>query len=72
MREIFKGKVKQTDRIYGTNPEIVLGLRSVIRFGLMLPVGSYILVRVSYLREMLLHVFCSDLNAGGKSLLSVK
>lgn len=49
------------------NTEIVLDLRSVIRFGLMLPV-----VRVSYLKEMLLLIFRSDLNVGGKSLLSVK
>lgn len=54
------------------NPEIVLDLKSVIRFGLIFPVGYYILARVSYLREMLLHVFCSDLNVGEKSLLSVK
>lgn len=54
------------------NPEIVLDLSSVIRFDLMFPVGYYILVKISYLRKMLRHVFCSDLNVGGKSLFSVR
>lgn len=44
------------------SPEVVLDLRPMIRLGLMFPVGYCTLVSINYLLEMLLRVFCSDLN----------